>query len=102
MLWENRIRISAMQNEEQLKKQQEFLHKARKGVLNHLNDKGGMLNMADLHDFSMKTYFIQHQGFSRLMEGFVGEDLVIYDNQTQDVIITDKGKDFAAGPSSHS
>ncbi len=72
----------------------EFFERARKGVLKHLNDKGGVLNISDLHDHSLTTYMIQHQRFSMMMESFVNESLATFDNATEDVIITDKGKEF--------
>ena len=83
-------------NEEQLRKQQEFLHRARKGVLAFLIEKGGKLSMAELHDFSLNKFFIQHQGFSKLMEFFVGDGLVEYDYATESVTITEAGKKFAS------
>ena len=86
-----------MNNETQEQKEaklKEFFERARKGVLKHLDQKGGLLPMADLHDHSLKTYFIQHQRFSIMMESFVNEGLAIFDDATQDVLITDKGKEF--------
>lgn len=83
-----------METDAQEAKLKEFFERARKGVLKHLNDKGGLLPMIELHDYSLKTYFIQHQRFSIMMETFVKEDLAIFDDATGDVIITDKGKEF--------
>ena len=86
-----------MNNETQEQKEtklKEFFERARKGVLKHLNDRGGLLPMADLHDHSLNTYLIQHQRFSIMMESFVNEGLVTFDDATQDVLITDKGKEF--------
>ena len=85
-------------SDEQIKRQQEFFNRARKGVLKYLNDKGGVLNMTELHDYSMNTFFIQHQGFSRMMETFVNEALVTYDAQSQDTFITESGKKFVESP----
>ncbi len=79
---------------EQETKLKEFFERARKGVLKHLEVQGGMLSLADLHDYSLKTYFIQHQRFSIMMEGFVAENLVIYDETSSEVIISDMGKKF--------
>jgi hypothetical protein len=75
----------------------EFFERARKGVLKYLNDKGGLLPLGDVHEYSLKTYLIQHQRFSMMMETFVNEDLVIYDTSSDDVILTDKGKIFIQG-----
>jgi hypothetical protein len=81
-------------SEEQKRKQEEFLLRARKGLLEHLNTQGGELSLGDLHDFSFKKFFIQHQGFSRLMESLVDENLVAYDSLTQTATITPQGKQF--------
>jgi hypothetical protein len=75
----------------------EFYERARKGVLKHLESAGGMLSLGDLHDYSLKTYLIQHQRFSLMMESFVNEGLAIYDSSTGDVVLTDKGKGFILG-----
>ena len=83
-----------MQNQEA--KIKEFFERARKGVLKHLDASGGSLSLGDLHDYSLKTYLIQHQRFSLMMECFVNEGLATYDNSTDEVVITDKGKEFIA------
>lgn len=85
---------SQMSDEEKLKKQQAFFERARKGILKFLDEKGGKLTLNELHDYSMNKYLIQHQSFSRMMETFVEEDLVSYDAETQETIMTDKGKAF--------
>ncbi len=80
--------------EEQIKKQQEFLERAKKGVLSFLNEKGGTLQLSQLHEFSLNKYLIQHQRFSQLMESCVDGGLVIYDFATQDVTLSEAGKKF--------
>ena len=75
-------------------KQQQFFERARRGVLQYLNDQGGKLNMADLHEYSLKKYLIQHQRFSQMMETFVAETLVEFDWATQNATLTDAGRDF--------
>ncbi len=75
-------------------KQKQVFDKARKGVLKYLVEKGGKLNMGELHDYSMNKYFIQHQGFSRMMETFVDEGLAQYDAATQEVTISELGQQF--------
>ena len=75
-------------------KLKEFFERARKGVLKYLDEKGGSLSLEELHDYSLKTYFIQHQRFSQMMETFVNEKLIDYDNQTQVSAITEGGKEF--------
>jgi len=75
-------------------KLKEFFERARKGVLKYLDEKGGSLPMGEMHDYSLKTFFIQHQRFSQMMETFVDENLIEYDDTTQISTITDKGKEF--------
>ena len=75
-------------------KQKAFWERARKGVLRFLNDKGGKLPMSELHDYSMKTYLIQHQSFSLLMESFVNEGLVAFDWGNSEATLTENGRQF--------
>jgi hypothetical protein len=84
----------SLDDEEKQRKQKEFFERARKGVLKHLESQGGKLTLSQLHDHSLNTYLIQHQGFSRMMETFVDEGLVFFDEATQETLITDKGKLF--------
>ena len=72
----------------------ELFERARKGVLKHVDAKGGSLSMSEMHEYSLNTYFIQHQRFSQMMEAFVSEELIDYDATTQISIITDKGREF--------
>ena len=72
----------------------ELFERARKGVLQYLDEKGGTLVMGEMHDYSLNKYFIQHQRFSQMMETFVGEHLIEYDSATQMSTITEKGKEF--------
>ena len=75
-------------------KQKAFWERARKGVLRFLNDKGGKLPMGQLHEHSMNTYLIQHQGFSGMMESFVNEGLVEFNWENSEVTITENGRQF--------
>ena len=77
-----------------VKKQQEFWQRARKGVLSYLVEKGGTLPMAELHEFSMNKYLIQHQRFSEMMESYVNEKLVEFDWAKEEATITEIGKTF--------
>ncbi len=72
----------------------ELFEKARKGVLKFLDEKGGSLPMGEMHEYSLNKYFIQHQRFSQMMETFVAENLIAYDDTTQISTITEKGKEF--------
>lgn len=83
-----------MTDQDKEAKFKEFFEKARKGVLKHLDQKGGTLSLGELHEYSMNTYLIQHQRFSQMMESFVNERLVVVDDETQDSTITDEGKKF--------
>ena len=75
-------------------KQKAFFERARKGVLAHLNEKGGKLSLSEMHDYSLNKFFIQHQSFSRMMETFVEEGLLEFDNGTYTATITDAGRKF--------
>ena len=83
--------MTEAQKEEKIK---EHFEKARKGVLKYIEEKGGSLSMSEMHDYSLQKYLIQHQRFSIMMESFVNEGLVSFDDATQDVLITDKSKEF--------
>lgn len=85
-------------NQDQEEKFKAFFEKARRGVLAHLQKQGGVLSMADLHDYSLKTYLIQHQRFSIMMESFVNDKLVTFDDATATVFITDQGALYASNP----
>ena len=75
-------------------KQKAFFERSRKGVLKYLDEQGGNLSMSQMHDYSMNKYLIQHQGFSKMMETFVDEGLVTFDQATYNVAITELGKGF--------
>jgi len=76
--------------------QNEFFQRARKGVLKYLEEKGGKLNLAELHDYSLSKFFIQHQRFSKMMETYVNDGYVDYDHESQDVSINDAGRQFVS------
>ena len=80
--------------EEKEAKFKELFERARKGVLKYLDEKGGSLPMGEMHEYSLNKYFIQHQRFSQMMETFVNENLIEYDDMTQTSTITEKGKEF--------
>jgi len=85
---------SSTQAETQEEKFKKLFEKARKGVLKELDEKGGTCALDDMHEFSLKTYFIQHQRFSELMETLVENNYVDYDWEKQEATITDAGKEF--------
>jgi hypothetical protein len=74
---------------------QALFERARKGVLKHVMKKGGVLSLEEMHEYSLNTYFIQHQRFSQLMETLIDEKLVEYDHATQISTITEAGREFA-------
>ena len=84
--------INEAEKEEKFKA---LFERARKGVVKHVIDKGGSLSLEAMHDYSLNTYFIQHQRFSQLVESLVGEKLVDYDPATQVSTVTEAGRAFA-------
>ena len=87
----------ALSPEEMEKKQKELFEKARRGVLKFLQEKGGASQLAEMHDFSMNRYLVQHQAFSQLMETLVDEHLVEYDFAKGLATLTDAGRKFITG-----
>jgi hypothetical protein len=49
-----------------------------------------------MHEHSSERFLIAHQGFSAMMESFVGEGLVDYDQATRTATLTDAGRRFIA------
>ena len=89
---EHQNQIAANQHNE---KQQAHFERAKKGILKFLNENGGALPLAQMHDHSLNKYLIQHQGFSRMMETLVEEKLVEYDFEKDLATLTDLGRTFA-------
>jgi len=78
-------------------RQKAFFEKARKGLLAWLAAQdGAAATLFDMHEHSSGKYLIAHQGFSKMMESFVGEGLVDYDQATQTARLTDAGRRFIA------
>lgn len=57
---------------------------------------GAAATLAEMHTYSGERYLVVHQGFSKLMESFVGEGLVDYDRATMVATLTDAGRRFIA------
>jgi hypothetical protein len=57
---------------------------------------GAAATLGDMHQYSSERFLIAHQGFSTMMEGFVAEGLVDYDEATRTATLTDAGRRFAA------
>jgi hypothetical protein len=74
-----------------------YLDKARKGVLAWLAKREGQTaTLGEMHEYSSERFLIAHQGFSAMMESFVGEGLVDYDANTRTATLTDAGRRFIA------
>jgi len=65
---------------------------ARQGLLKFILKKGGSIPIRELHTHSLVFYQAGHQAFSQLMEGLVGDGLVVYDEATSVFSLTDKGR----------
>lgn len=77
-------------------KQKAHFEKARKGMLAWLAKRdGGAATLFDMHEHSSSRYLVTHQAFSRMMESFVAEKLVDYDEATRTATLTDAGRRFA-------
>ena len=74
---------------------QAFFQRARKGVLKFVLDKGGKASLGEMHQHSESKFFIAHQNFSKMMESFVDEKLVDFDQASQIATLTEAGKTFA-------
>ncbi len=70
--------------------------RARKGVLKHIQSRGGALPMADAHDHSERRYFIAHRGFSDMMEWWLTEGYIRYEEGV--VTVTEEGAAYATAP----
>ena len=69
-------------------RQKAYFEKARKGVLTWLAKRdGAAATLAEMHDHSSERFLIAHHGFSKMMESFVGEGLVAYDESTRTAIL---------------
>jgi hypothetical protein len=78
-------------------RQKAYFDKARKGVLTWLSQQhGAAASLGDLHEHSSGKFLIAHQGFSKMMESFVAESLVDYDEATRMATLTEAGRRFIA------
>jgi len=78
-------------------RQKAYFEKARKGVLTWLSkQEGAAASLFDMHEHSSGRFLIAHQGFSSMMESFVAEGLVDYDEATRAATLTDAGRRFIA------
>ena len=78
-------------------RQRAYFDKARKGVLTWLAaQEGSAATLHDIHEYSSSKFLIAHQGFSKMMESFVAERLVSYDELTRTTTLTDAGRRFIA------
>jgi hypothetical protein len=78
-------------------RQKAYFERARKGMLTWLSKReGAAATLAEMHDHSSERFLIAHQGFSKMMESFVAEGLVDYDESTRMVTLTEAGRRFVA------
>ena len=78
-------------------RQKAFFEKERKGVLTWLSkQEGGAASLGDLHTHSSERYLVAHQGFSKMMESFVAENLIDYDRGTMTATLNAAGREFIA------
>ena len=78
-------------------RQKAYFEKARKGVLTWLAQQdGAAASLGDMHEHSSGKFLIAHQGFSKMMESFVAEGLVDYDESTRMATLTEAGRRFLA------
>ena len=78
-------------------RQKAFLEKARKGILTWLSKReGGAATLSEMHEHSSERYLIAHQGFSKMMEGLVGDGLVDFDRPTMTATLTEAGRSYIA------
>ena len=76
-------------------RQKAYFERARKGVLTWLSQReGAVATLAELHTHSAERFLIAHQGFSKMMESFVDESLVDYDQGTMTATLTEAGRRF--------
>lgn len=66
--------------------------KAKKAVLQFLIKEGGEAGMKEMHDFSERRYFVAHKAFSDLMEEYLAEELIEFDQETYRATLTDEGR----------
>jgi hypothetical protein len=65
--------------------------RTRLGLLNKIQENGGTIGLAELHDHSERRYFVGHKKFSDLMEDLVREEMLVFDWESQEATITDQG-----------
>jgi hypothetical protein len=73
-------------------RQKAHWERTRRGILRFVADQGGRSALRELHDYSERTFFVAHVGFSRLMEELTGAGLLDYDHDTAIATITEAGR----------
>ena len=79
----------------QLARQERHRHKTQRGVLKKLDELGGTAEMADMHDFSERRYFVAHRAFSSMMEFYLEDSLIRFDADTGVMEITETGRAYS-------
>ena len=85
----------ALADEERAEIKKKLHGKARRGVLKEIMENDGTLALAEVHEYTLKKFFIQHQGFSELLEGMVSSKLIEVDKDHNNVTITEEGKNYS-------
>ena len=78
--------------------EQQKLHllKTRRGLLEFLAGMGGIVNISELHTHSEATYFVGHKKFSDLMIVMIADGVLQHDDEKNDFMLTDKGREEIA------
>ena len=79
-------------SEEKVRK---HLLRTKKGLLKFIQKQGGTTDLGALNHHSEIRFLIGHQKFSEMMEDLVAEELIIYDWNAQEAMITEKGIQFS-------
>jgi hypothetical protein len=80
-------------SEEKIRK---HLLRTKKGLLKFIQKQGGTTDLGALNHHSEIRFLIGHQKFSEMMEDLVAEELIIYDWNAQEAMITEKGIQFSS------
>ncbi len=78
--------------EEAAEKAARHFERTRRAVLRFIDEQGGVADLAAMHDYSERKYFIGHRRFSDLMESLVDDELIDYDHGAGQAHLTAKGR----------
>lgn len=72
--------------------------RTRRAVLRFIEDHDDVSDLAAMHDYSERRYFIGHKRFSDLMETLLDEHFIQYDHSTGVARLTERGRSHAHLP----